>query len=202
MSGIKVKICGLSRECDILYANELMPDYIGFVFAKSRRQVSIENAYALKSILNDNIRAVGVFVNEQIETVANIAAEGIIDIIQLHGSEDETYISELRKLTNKNVVRAYRIEKEEDIETAKRTAADMILLDNGNGGTGRCFDWNLISGLSMPYFLAGGIDTDNILHALLLEPYAIDVSSGVETDGVKDFYKMKKIVESVRSYHK
>lgn len=201
MAGIKVKICGLSRECDILYANELMPDYIGFVFAKSRRQVSMEKAYALKSKLDEGIKAVGVFVNEPIETVEKIVSEEIIDIIQLHGNEDETYITELRKHTDKQVIKAYRVDTEEDIKIAKKTVADMILLDNGSGGTGRCFDWKLISELSMPYFLAGGINTENVSQALSMKPYAIDVSSGVENDGVKDFDKMKKIVDSVRSYY-
>ena len=200
MAGIKVKICGLSRECDILYANELIPDYIGFVFAKSRRQVSMEKAYVLKSKLNVGIKAVGVFVNEPIETVAEIVSKDIIDIIQLHGGEDETYITELRKHTDKQVIKAYRIDSEADIETAKRTTADMILLDNGSGGTGKCFNWNLISELSVPYFLAGGIDMGNISQALRLEPFSIDVSSGVETNGVKDFDKMKKLVDSVRGY--
>lgn len=200
MAEIKVKICGLSRDCDILYANELMPDYIGFVFAKSRRQVSMEKAYALRTKLHAGIRTVGVFVNESAETVAEIVSEGIIDIIQLHGNEDEAYITELKKHTNKQVIKAYRIDSEADIEAAKRTAADMILLDNGSGGTGKCFDWNLISELSMPYFLAGGINMGNVSRALRLEPYAIDVSSGVETNGVKDFDKMKKIVDFIRGY--
>lgn len=198
MSKIKVKICGLTRECDIEYANVLLPDYIGFVFAKSRRQVSPEQACNLKVKLDKKIKAVGVFVDEPIDTVLKIASEGIIDIIQLHGREDEIYIARLKEAVDKQIIKAYRIDTEKDISAAKQTKADMVLLDNGAGGTGKCFDWNLISELNIPYFLAGGIDTDNVSQALLLEPYAVDVSSGVETDGVKDFDKMKKIIESVR----
>lgn len=199
MSKVKVKICGLTRECDICYANELLPDYIGFVFANSRRKVSIRRAYELKLKLDKRINAIGVFVDEPIEHVVKIASEGIIDMIQLHGREDETYMDKLREFTDKQIIKAYQISGQKDIETAKRTKADMILLDNGSGGTGRSFDWNLISKLSIPYFLAGGIDTENISQALLLEPYAVDVSSGVETEGVKDFDKMKKIIEAVRA---
>lgn len=198
MSEVKIKICGLTRKCDILYANELLPDYIGFVFADSRRKVSIGQAYELKLKLDKRIRTVGVFVNEPIEHVVKIASEGIIDMIQLHGREDETYMDKLREFTDKQIIKAYQISGQKDIETAKQTKADMVLLDNGSGGTGKCFDWNFISKLSIPYFLAGGIDTKNISQALLLEPYAVDVSSGVETEGVKDFEKMKRIIEAVR----
>lgn len=196
---IKVKICGLSRECDITFANQCMPDYIGFVFAKSRRQVKLETVRNLKRMLNPDIQAVGVFVNEPIQNIEKVVAENLIDMIQLHGAEDDSYIKALRNITDKPLIQAYRIERMEDIRRAENTLADMVLLDNGNGGTGISFEWNLITTLSVPFFLAGGICRENIRQALNKNPFAVDVSSGVETDGYKDFDKMKEIVEIVRN---
>lgn len=206
----KIKICGLSRECDIQYANELMPEYIGFVFAKkSRRYVSSEKAAELKAGLSDKITAVGVFVNEPAENVAKLLSAGIIDIAQLHGGEDEEYIRILRTLTDKPIIKAFRIASAADVSCAVRSSADYILLDNGEGGTGTSFDWSLIGKIDRPYFLAGGLNPENVRDIFSLNPinhktnpapFAVDVSSGVETDGYKDFDKMERFVYNIRSY--
>ena len=141
----KIKLCGISRPCDIAIVNELRPEYIGFVFyQKSRRYVSPEQAAELKKQLYPDISTVGVFVNEAPETVAELLKRGIIDIAQLHGKEDENYILTLRTLTDKPIIKAFRIDTGQDILAAKNSTADFILLDSGNGGTGTVFDWNLI----------------------------------------------------------
>ena len=136
----KIKLCGLSRRCDIECVNELCPDYIGFVFAKkSKRYVSPEKAKELKFLLSPDIKAVGVFVDEQIENIVKLLSDNIIDLAQLHGSEDEEYIARLKALTDKPVIKAFRIKSENDITSAKNCKADFILLDSG-AGTGRSFN--------------------------------------------------------------
>lgn len=197
----KIKLCGLSRPCDIEAVNKLQPEYIGFVFApKSRRYVSMKQAAALKEQLIPSIKAVGVFVNETPETVAAYLKAGIIDIAQLHGSESETYIRQLRNLTDKPLIRAFRIETEQNIEEANLSSADYVLLDSGDGGTGTAFDWHLLKKISRPYFLAGGLTSHNIEDAIrTLTPYAVDVSSGIETDGCKDRNKMTAFVNAARA---
>lgn len=195
----KIKLCGLSRPCDIEAVNELKPDYIGFVFApKSKRYVTPGKARLLKAILSPDIKAVGVFVNASVETVAELLRQNIIDIAQLHGSEDEEYIKQLRKLTDKPIIKAFRVRCEQDAAKANESAADYVLLDSG-AGTGTVFDWNLLSHTERPYFLAGGLDTENVSGAIKeLNPYAVDVSSGIETDGKKDKAKMAAFVAAVR----
>ena len=195
----KIKLCGLSRPCDIEAANELKPEYIGFVFApKSRRYVTPEKAKELKQLLDPDICAVGVFVNEDPERIACLVNSGVIDIAQLHGSEDEDYIKKLRTLTDKPVIRAFRIESARDIEDAEHCSAEYVLLDSG-AGTGAVFDWELIQDIKRPYFLAGGLSLDNVGDAVeMLHPFAVDVSSGIETDGVKDRIKMAAFVAAVR----
>ena len=192
-------MCGLSRHCDIEAANRLKPEYIGFVFLpKSKRYVTYEKAKELKSLLSPDIKAVGVFVDESAEIVARLLNDGTIDIAQLHGGEDEDYISRLRKLTGKPIIKAFRIESEEDIAQAEKSSADYILLDSGMG-TGKVFDWSLIQSIKRPYFLAGGLDCDNVGEAIKkLRPYAVDVSSGIETNGLKDKEKMAAFVAKVR----
>lgn len=194
----KIKICGLSRKCDIDYVNELMPDYIGFVFAKSRRQIDRRKAEKLREMLNENIQTVGVFVNEDINKVAYMANNSIIDMIQLHGSEDETYVKSLRYKTDAKIIKAFKINSYEDIKMANESDAEYILLDNGNGGTGKSFDWGYVDNIDRPYFLAGGINERNLEAALRLQPYAIDLSSGIETDGFKDYNKIKNVIRTVR----
>lgn len=195
----KIKLCGLSRPCDIETANRLRPEYIGFVFApNSKRYVAPEQAAELKALLAPGIQAVGVFVNAPPETVAGLLNRGVIDLAQLHGTEDEAYLSRLRALTDKPVIQAFRIRSEEDCLTARRSSADYILLDSG-AGTGKAFDWSLIRELGRPYFLAGGLGPENAAASVrLLRPYAVDVSSGIETDGKKDQQKMADFVSAVR----
>ena len=195
----KIKLCGLSRICDIEAANRLKPEYICFVFLpKSKRYVTYEKAKELKSLLSPDIKVVGVFVDESAEIVARLLNDGTIDIAQLHGGEDEEYISRLRKLTGKPIIKAFRIESEEDIARAEKSSADHILLDSGMG-TGKVFDWSLIQSIKRPYFLAGGLDCDNVGEAIKkLRPYAVDVSSGIETNGLKDKEKMAAFVAKVR----
>ncbi|MBR1820644.1 MAG: phosphoribosylanthranilate isomerase [Clostridia bacterium] len=197
----RIKLCGLTRPCDIEAANELMPEYIGFVFAKkSRRYVSPEGAAALKARLNPAIQAVGVFVNAPVEFIAQLLAKGVIDVAQLHGSEDAAYIENLRALTDKPIIQAFRVSDAADLERARASAADDILLDNGAGGTGAAFDWALVGEMDRPYFLAGGLSPKNAGEAVkALRPFAVDVSSGIETDGLKDPDKMRAFVAAVRA---
>ena len=197
----KIKLCGLSRLCDIEAVNALNPEYIGFIFAaKSKRYISPERAAALKKQLNASVKAVGVFVNEKPEVIAALLQNGTIDIAQLHGSiEDEAYIKQLRGLTDKPIIRAFRIDTEQDVAKAETSSADYVLLDSGSGGTGTVFNWNLIRNINRQFFLAGGLDPDNVeLAVKRLKPYAVDVSSGIETDGVKDITKMRQFVRTVR----
>lgn len=197
----KIKLCGLSRPCDIEWVNELTPDFVGFVFAqKSKRSVSPEAALELRRALKPDIRAVGVFVRETPSVVAGLLNVGVIDIAQLHGGEDEAYIQALRALTDKPLIQAFRVDTEADLDSARNSAADYILLDNGAGGTGAAFDWSLLKGFNRPYFLAGGLCPENVGAAVSeLKPYAVDVSSGIETDGKKDYNKMKAFVGAVRA---
>lgn len=196
---IKIKFCGLKRKADIEAANALKPDFIGFVFAKdSRRYISPENAAVLKSRLSSEISAVGVFVNERPEYIASLLDDGLIDLAQLHGDEDEAYIDRLKGLTGKPVIKAFRISSASEAMEASASSADMILLDSGTG-SGRTFNWQLIKGLRRPYFLAGGLDPVNAGDAVrLLNPWAVDVSSGIETDGLKDIKKMAAFAAAVR----
>ena len=196
----KIKLCGLKRPQDIQAANELLPAYIGFVFApKSRRYVHPDRAEELRRMLNPGIIPVGVFVNETPETVAALLNRGIIDIAQLHGKEDAAYIRRLRQLTKKPLIQAFRIDTPADVAAAQASTADYVLLDSGAGGTGTCFDWSLLKDIQRPYFLAGGLTPENVGGAVAtLHPYAVDVSSGIETDGAKDKEKMTQFVRAVR----
>lgn len=197
----KIKLCGLSRPCEIEAANKLQPDYIGFVFApKSTRYVSPDKAFELKKLLHPSIKAVGVFVREKPETVASLLENGVIDVAQLHGGESEDYIRMLRSLTCKPLIRAFRVDTKGDIEAANISGADYVLLDSGQGGTGTVFDWELLAEMKRPYFLAGGLDAGNVRGAVAsLHPYAVDVSSSIETDGQKDIDKMTAFVHAVRA---
>lgn len=201
------KLCGLSRPQDIATANALRPDYIGFVFAKaSRRYVAPETAAKLRALLDPGIRAVGVFVNETPEQVAALLSEGVIDIAQLHGAEDEAYIRRLRQLTDKPVIKAFRLGTADGaaerarkvLSEAMASTADMVLLDSG-AGTGMVLNWEFLKGFPREYFLAGGLTPENVGEAVfMLRPAAVDVSSGIETDGVKDAAKMQRFVAAVR----
>ena len=195
----KIKLCGLSRPCDILTANELMPEYIGFVFApKSKRYIDPQKAAQLKELLSSDIRAVGVFVDEAPDTVAALLNSGVIDIAQLHGSEDEAYIQRLRQLADQPIIKAFQIKSRHDLNEAEACTADHILLDSG-AGTGNVFDWSVLRDVKRPFFLAGGLSPDNVGDAVrLLHPYAVDVSSGIETDGRKDEEKAAAFIAAVR----
>lgn len=194
-----IKLCGLSRGEDVLAVNRLRPEFVGFVFAPgSRRRVSPERAEALRALLSPGIRAVGVFVDQSPEEVADLLDRGIIQLAQLHGHEDGTYLRRLRSLTSKPIIQAFRVASEGDVRRASESQADYILLDSG-AGSGSAFDWRILSGLRRPYFLAGGLGPDNVGKAVArLRLYGVDVSSGIETGGVKDPEKMAAFVAAVR----
>lgn len=197
----KIKICGLTREEDILAANECKPDFIGFVFAeKSKRFVTPEKASVLKNLLDKNIKAVGVFVNEKPEIIAGLYKKGVIEIAQLHGDEDENYVDLLRGISSVPIIRAVGVGEKMPSLPQK---ADWLLFDTlsaQRGGTGKSFSWNLLDDYrGKPYFLAGGINAENVKDAIKkLNPFCVDISSGVETDGVKDKEKMINFVTAVR----
>lgn len=196
----KIKICGLFRERDIDYVNQYLPDCAGFVigYPKSRRNLSPERAKELVRLLNPGIRAVGVIVNQPLEAAAGLLCQGVVDVLQLHGDEDEDYIRALKAATGREVWKAFCVRSPADLEQAKRSPADMLVLDNGKG-TGERFDWSLLSGFDRPYFLAGGLNPQNTVGAVKqLHPYGIDLSSGIETDGVKDKGKLSSVIASVR----
>lgn len=195
----KVKMCGLSRMEDIEYANEVLPEFIGFVFApKSRRYVSFEQAKKLRGELDYRIAAVGVFVDEDIENIVQLVKDEVIDMVQLHGSEDNVYIAKLREMAEVPIIQAFKIIDSYDAESAVLSDADFVLLDSGMG-TGKTFDWSLIKSINRPYFLAGGISPENAAQAVeRFSPYAVDASSSLETDGVKDLSKMTALARAVR----
>lgn len=195
---MKVKMCGLTRPEDILCANQLRPDYVGFVFwPGSRRFVPREQAALLKTLLSPAIQAVGVFVDSPMEEVAGLLTKGIIDIAQLHGGETEEDICCLQAATGRPVIRAVKVHGRSDVETWLDSAADYLLFDSGMG-SGRTFDWGLLEGVNRPYFLAGGLGPDNLEQVLAHGgPYGIDLSSSLETDGSKDPEKMRRVMELV-----
>lgn len=199
-----VKICGIRRPEDIQIVNRYTPEYIGFVFAESRRQVTAQMARQLKENLLPVIRAAGVFVNAPVEAIARLCREKIIDLVQLHGDEDEAYIKNLKKEIAVPVIKAVRVQSQEQLKRADQLPCDMLLLDtfvkNGAyGGTGETFDQRMIPELIHPYFIAGGLNAQNIRQAVdNCRPYGVDVSSGAETDGVKDEEKIKQVIRSVR----
>ncbi|AGC68988.1 N-(5'-phosphoribosyl)anthranilate isomerase TrpF [Thermoclostridium stercorarium subsp. stercorarium DSM 8532] len=199
----KVKICGLTREQDIDAVNRILPDYIGFVFAKSRRQIDERRAAELKRRLDPRIKAVGVFVNEKMDKIIRLCHKQVIDMVQLHGDENEDYILKLKEFVPNKIIKAVRVRTRADIERAAGVPCDFLLFDAYSekiyGGTGKTFDWSLIPSVNRPFFLAGGINPENAVHAIkTLNPYCIDVSSGVETGGFKDPKKIIDIVAAVR----
>ena len=198
----KIKICGLKRPEDITYVNEAKPDYCGFIieFPKSSRNVTGDQVRTITANLHPDIIPVGVFVNASLERVEELLLDGTIQIAQLHGQEDEDYIRRIQRNTRHQVIKAFSVKTTQDIELALQSLADYILLDQGSGGTGKTFDWSLIPEITRPFFLAGGLGSDNLEQAVrTIRPYAVDLSSSVETDGVKD---RSKIVEAVNLVHK
>ena len=195
----KIKLCGLRRMCEIEWANQLRPDYVGFVLSPGyRRTISPEQAAELKAALSPGIRAVGVFVDAPVETVTRFLRSGSIDATQLHGSEDDEYIARLQRAAGRPIIRAFRVRAAADAEAARHCRADLVLLDSG-AGTGAAFDWSLAAGVKRDYLLAGGLACENVATAVrALHPWGVDVSSGIETDGLKDREKMAAFVAAVR----
>ncbi len=218
---VKLKICGLRRKEDMEMANKYKPDYIGFVFAESPRKVSYEEAKELSSILSEDIIPVGVFVNEHMKLIVDLFEDGIIEMAQLHGEEDEKYIRNLKdksiEQTGKEipVINAIEIKDISNDEIAaadynnkllewRDSASDYFILDSGKG-SGKTFDWNLIDKSSEFFknsiFLAGGLNSENLTSAIEeFNPFAVDLSSSVETDGFKDEDKIKEIIEIMENY--
>ncbi len=198
MRETKVKICGLYREVDIHMINQLLPDYVGFVInvAKSHRNVSVEQVLRWKTILSPKIMTVGVFVDENPELIQSVASA--LDVIQLHGKEDIKELQQLQKLLpEKEFWKAFSVKTSEDVQKALTFPADKILLDYGKG-EGKSFDWNILKDITKTYILAGGITPDNVKEALsLTSPEIIDLSSGVETDKIKDKDKIQKLFKEM-----
>ena len=240
----KIKICGLKRKKDIEIVNKYRPDYIGFVFAGSKRKVTKEQATELRKMLNSDILAVGVFVNEGIDKIVDLVEDKVIDLIQLHGDEDKEYIIKLRealstKQIDAKIIKAIRVKSGDNVKEIfmrndlliddlldenvqknekhnlsdkKRcfknnykliTQIDYILFDTYSskeyGGTGQAFDWNILKDIKQPFFLAGGLNSENVNDAIkTCNPYVVDVSSAVETDGYKDEEKIKEFITKIK----
>ena len=216
----KVKMCGISKVETIPAVVEAKPDYMGLVFAPSKRQVTVDQAKTLVEELhkqytkrynngaeqsnNDEIKTVGVFVNETLENLVTIATEVNLDAVQLHGDEDEAFIQSLKERTNVEVWKAVQIRSAADAEAWIDSSADMLLFDayhkDERGGTGEVFDWSCLDEFERPFMLAGGIDSTNVARAIrTVRPYGIDISSGIETDGVKDNEKITAFTKLVRT---
>ena len=197
----KIKICGLRRLRDIEAVNAARPDFAGFVVEVpgSRRSVDKRELRELAGRLEEGILSVGVFVNAPPELVAELLEEGTLDLAQLHGQEDEIYMAELRRLTEKPLIQAFSIQTGQDAERALESRADYLLLDQGRGGTGQTFDWSLLPEINRPFFLAGGLGEENLERAIRqVRPWAVDLSSSLETDGQKDPEKILRAVDLVR----
>lgn len=201
----KVKICGLTRMEDIEAVNRYRPDYAGFVFAPSKRRLTMEQARLLAGSLDASILPVGVFADERKEFIAAIAEYCWLKAVQLHGSEDDAYISRLNAMLPPGtlVIKAVRVKDASSIKEAEGLHCGLLLLDAWHetqlGGAGEAFDWRLIAGFARPYLLAGGLHAGNVEEAIRrLSPFGVDVSSGVETDGLKDERKIAEFIDLVR----
>ncbi len=203
---MKLKFCGIRREEDVRFCNALLPEYMGMILSQGfRRSAAPETAARLVQKKRPEIAAVGVFVNESTETILELLRQIPLDVIQLHGDENAAQIAQLRAKTGLLIWKAVRVKSASDIASAQQLGADCLVLEgycSGQvGGTGKTADWSLIaqSAPKTPFFLAGGLRPDNLQDALqLVHPEGVDFSSGIETDGVKDFEKMKEIVKIVR----
>lgn len=184
---------------DALAVNEASPDYAGLIFAESRRRVSLEMAERIRNTLRSDIPVVGVFVDASEAEIAAVVDRGLVDMIQLHGGEDEDFIRAVKQRFSLPVIKAVRVRESADVLKYDGGCADYLLLDNGKG-TGRRFDWRFISpaAIKKPWFFAGGIGEENLIAAARYHPFALDVSSGVETDGKKDRDKIIRLVREVR----
>lgn len=197
---MKIKICGLRRPEDVQYANEVKPDYVGFILAKGfRRSISAEEARALKKLLDPDILAVGVFVDDEPEEIVSLLREGVIDLAQLHGRETEEDVLYVKAASGKPVIKAVKAENRYAVEAWLDTAADFLLFDSGTG-SGETFDWKILKDVSREFFLAGGLHAENMREACQrVHPYGVDLSSGVETEGFKDLEKMRRAVGIARN---
>ena len=203
---VKVKICGIKNLQDVQAVNKHKPDFAGFVFYPlSKRYVSLIVARRLKAALNRHIKTVGVFVNAPVEEIAAAAELGIIDLVQLHGDEGNAYIAELKKKCKLPIIKAVRVQDENDIKRADYYNCDYLLFDtysqSAYGGTGRQFNTQLLKGVKIhkPYFIAGGLNAENVRQAIKgLKLFAADISGGVETDGGKDAAKIKAFIKQVK----
>lgn len=212
----KIKLCGMMKPCDIEYANRVKPDFVGFIFANTRRKISAAQAKQFREALDAEIPAVGVFVNEDISVIISLVQDGCIDMIQLHGEEDADYIRCLREVCDVPVIKAVKVQTVEQIRQTAALPVDYLLLDTYRkgvlGGTGEAFDWELLREakaaagdaaegelFGKPYFLAGGLHAGNLREAAALGSYGLDISSGIETDGSKDFTKMVEVMKLLRS---
>jgi len=196
----KIKICGLFRPEDIDTVNEILPDYAGFIinYPKSRRSLNPVQVRELTCRLDRRIQAVGVFVNSPVGLPVRMLREGVIALAQLHGTEDEDYIRTLQEKTGCTVIKAFPVSGREDVEKALRSSADYILLDHRLGKNGEVLDWDLLTGIDRPWFLAGGLGPENAAEAVRrLHPWAVDLNSALETDGRKDPRKMKAAAASL-----
>lgn len=195
----KIKICGLFRPEDIEYANRVNPDFIGFVFwERSRRRVTAEQAAELRKGLRPEIQAVGVFVDAPCEEIISLLEAGTIDIAQLHGEESEEDIQYIQAMTHRPVIKAVKVRSRYDVEAWLDSSAAWLLFDSGMG-SGNTFDWRLLAGVDREYFLAGGLNPENLRELPeYIQPYGVDLSSGVETGGVKDFEKMRAAAAVVK----
>lgn len=200
----KIKICGVTDLSAIACINRLTPDYVGFILSSGfRRSIPRELAREMRGALDRSVAAVGVFVNERAETVADFCERGIVDVVQLHGDEDERYIERLKRLCAAPVVKAVGVSGGKIAPYPEN--CDFLLLDASDpvrrGGTGRKIEWRRYDGVGKPFFLAGGITADNVKEALrAVAPYGVDCSGGVETDGRKDQAKMQQYVKNIREY--
>ena len=196
----RVKICGLRRMEDIEAITRYRPDACGFILSQPyRRYVEKQQLRQMKKMVPADITAFGVFVNEPLSVVSGYVVEGLVDAVQLHGEEDNSYILSLKsKFPSLTVMKAFTVRSSEDVEKAKASCADLVLLDSGKG-TGKTFRWELLKGFDRPYVLAGGLNPDNVEEAVeMLHPYGVDTSSGVETDGIKDSEKIRLFVERAK----
>lgn len=198
----KIKICGLRRKEDIAYVNVARPDYCGFILnvPQSRRNMDPEGLKGLLEELDPGIVPVGVFVNEDTNTILRIVRKSGLKMIQLHGQEGEEMVRTIRETAGVPVIKAVSVKSREDVESAAGFPADYLLFDCGTGGTGRSFDWSFLEEAKQPYFLAGGIGIHNMKEAVeRFHPFAVDLSSSVEIDGVKDEKKIADAVHMLRS---
>ena len=200
-SPCRVKLCGMFREQDVEAVNEAKPDFCGFIVnvPASHRSLSTERAKTLAREVGSGIFTVGVYVNDTDDRVARDGSQGYFDVIQLHGEEDEGYIERVRSRTDAPIIQAFQVRREQDVRSANESTADMVLLDSGQG-TGREFDWSLLASVERPYILAGGLTPENVGQVIReLHPWGVDMSSGLETDRVKDPEKIRAAVAAVRS---